>query len=77
MIEVCTHTGGNDLTDEQRETNFYGLFIGSWEEFREACGSGSGSPGMPLTPVFGFLLNLASFILFESSIYSSSQAQPG
>lgn len=77
MVEVCTHAGGNDLTEEQRETNFYGLFIGSCQEFREAWGSCSGSLGMPLTPVFGFLLSLASFILFESNIYNPTQAQPG
>lgn len=34
------------------------------------------SPGMPLTAVFGFLLSLASFILFVANIYNSTRAQP-
>lgn len=33
-------------------------------------------PWMPLTTVFGFLLSLASFILFVANIYNSAQAQP-
>lgn len=33
-------------------------------------------PWMPLTAVFGFLLSLASFILFVANIYNSTQAQP-
>lgn len=40
------------------------------------CGSLAVSPGMPLTTVFGFLLSLASFILFVANIYNSARARP-
>lgn len=70
---MCTCAGGNDLKEKQREKKVRSVH---WEEFRGLWISCTVSPGMPLTTVFGFLLSLASFILFVANIYNSTQAQP-
>lgn len=74
---MCTQAGGGNFTEKQREKPLLGcsLEAGKWS-LRRVCGSCSGSPGVPLTTMFGFLLSLASFILFVPNIYNYAQAQP-
>lgn len=74
---MCTHAGGDNFTAKQREKPILGCSLEAGRRsLGGVCGSCSGSPGVPLTTVFGFLLSLASFILFVPNIYHSAQAQP-
>lgn len=70
---MCTHAGENDLREKQRGKKKLGAV--HWK-LEGAQGLLHCVPWMPLTAVFGFLLGLASFILFVANIYNSAQAQP-
>lgn len=72
---MCTHAGGYALREKQREKKIEAVH---WklEGVQGPVGLLQCVPWMPLTTLFGFLLSLASVILFVANIYNSAQAQP-